>query len=57
MRPTLNTCWEFSCTSLPPDEVHDLVFSFPGNAGVRQEHLQEKVQGEKLEHSVHAVPS
>lgn len=33
------------------------MFSFPGNAGVRQEHLEEKVQGEKLEHSVHAVPS
>lgn len=27
-------------TSLSPDEVHDLVLSFTGDAGIGQEHLQ-----------------
>lgn len=30
-----------SCTSLSPDEVHNLVFTFTGNTGVRQEDLDE----------------
>lgn len=31
-----------SCTSLSPDEVHNLVFTFTRDTGIRQEDLDDK---------------